>query len=397
MICLVDPHIFLIVALILLSTKALAIVMRRIRLPKVVGALVAGVLLGPSVFNLVQPNETISIIAEFGVIFLLFSAGMETDLKQLRDSFKASMLISVLGVVAGLGGGFIVAYAFGWSLFESFFIGVIIASMSTSITVEALQELGKLRTKSGTAILAASLFDDILVIVILAVVMGLGVGEVNFATVSIIMIKIVVFFVFAVLSGLAVNKLFNFMYDKFGNKGRLSVYAIAYCLLMAYFAEFFGLADITGAFIAGIAFCNTRCVDYLETNTHVLSYILFTPIFLANIGIHTMFSGLTGSMILFAILLTVASILSKVVGCGLGAKISNYTNKESMQVGAGMIARGEISFIVASKGIAVGFISSLIFPSVIVVVLVTALITPLLLKAAYASETSEASNASNVS
>jgi len=394
---LVDPHIFLIVALILLSTKALAIVMRRIRLPKVVGALVAGVLLGPSVFNLVQPNETISIIAEFGVIFLLFSAGMETDLKQLRDSFKASMLISVLGVVAGLGGGFIVAYAFGWSLFESFFIGVIIASMSTSITVEALQELGKLRTKSGTAILAASLFDDILVIVILAVVMGLGVGEVNFATVSIIMIKIVVFFVFAVLSGLAVNKLFNFMYDKFGNKGRLSVYAIAYCLLMAYFAEFFGLADITGAFIAGIAFCNTRCVDYLETNTHVLSYILFTPIFLANIGIHTMFSGLTGSMILFAILLTVASILSKVVGCGLGAKISNYTNKESMQVGAGMIARGEISFIVASKGIAVGFISSLIFPSVIVVVLVTALITPLLLKAAYASETSEASNASNVS
>ena len=393
----VDPHIFLIVALILLSTKALAIVMRRIRLPKVVGALVAGVLLGPSVFNLVQPNETISIIAEFGVIFLLFSAGMETDLKQLRDSFKASMLISVLGVVAGLGGGFIVAYAFGWSLFESFFIGVIIASMSTSITVEALQELGKLRTKSGTAILAASLFDDILVIVILAVVMGLGVGEVNFATVSIIMIKIVVFFVFAVLSGLAVNKLFNFMYDKFGNKGRLSVYAIAYCLLMAYFAEFFGLADITGAFIAGIAFCNTRCVDYLETNTHVLSYILFTPIFLANIGIHTMFSGLTGSMILFAILLTVASILSKVVGCGLGAKISNYTNKESMQVGAGMIARGEISFIVASKGIAVGFISSLIFPSVIVVVLVTALITPLLLKAAYASETSEASNASNVS
>jgi len=352
-------------------------------MPQVIGALAAGVILGPAALNLIGPHETISVFAEFGVIFLLFSAGMETDFKQLRSCFKASLLISVLGVAAALGGGFLVALLFGMSSFESFFIGVIIASMSTSITVEALHEMGKLKTRSGTAILGASLFDDILVIVILAVVMGMGMGDVTVVSLALVLLKIVAFFAFAIVAGIGVNKLFNFIYDKFGQLRRLYVFAIAYCLLMAYLAEQFGLADITGAYIAGIAFCNTRCAEALDTKTHVLSYMLFTPIFLANIGIHTSFNGLTGSMILFTALLVVVAILSKVVGCGLGAKLCKYTNSESIQIGAGMIARGEVSFIVTSKAIAAGYISIFMFPSVIMVVLITVIITPLLLNAAY--------------
>jgi Kef-type K+ transport system membrane component KefB len=382
----IDTKFLLIIGLILLSTKALAIFMKHFHLPQVVGALTAGVLLGPAVFGLIEPNETISVIAEFGVILLLFSAGMETDFRQLRSSLKSSLLISVLGVILALGGGFGVALLFGKLTFESFLIGVIIASMSTSITVEALQEMGKLKTKVGTALMGASLFDDVLVIIILAVTMGMGADGLSFASLGFTLLKIAGFFVFAILSGLCVNRLFNFVFGKYGGRKRLSVFAIAYCFLMAYLAEVLGLADITGAYIAGIAFCSTRCAEYLEKKTQGLSYLFFTPVFLANIGFHTSFDGMDGSLIAFTAALVGAAILSKVIGCGLGAKICRFTNRESMQVGFGMVARGEVSFIVTAKAIAAGYVCSMMYPSVIVVVLVTVLITPLLLKAAFGKE-----------
>ena len=260
--------------------------------------------------------------------------------------------------------------------------------MSTSITVEALSEMGKLKTKTGTALLGASVFDDILVIMVLAVTLGLGSSGFSFITLGIILVKIIAFFAFAIGAGFLVNKLFNWAYARLGKKRRFTIFAIAYCFLMAYLAELFGLADITGAYIAGVAFCSTKCVEYLETKTHSLSYMFFTPIFLANIGIHTSFEGMTSSLILFTLLLVLVAILSKVLGCGFGAKLCNFTNRESLQVGAGMVARGEVSFIVASKGIALGYLGSVMYPSIIVVVLVTVLITPLLLKAAYPRDAS---------
>jgi len=382
----IDTHILLIIALILLTTKAFSITMKRIHMMQVIGAIVAGVLLGPAVFKLVEPNETINVMAELGVIFLLFSAGMETNYKQLRGIIKSSLLISVLGVVAALGAGFAVAFLFGKTAFESFIIGVVVASMSTSITAEALSEIGKLKTKTGNALLGASVFNDILIIVVLAITLGMGSSGFSFLALAIMIIKIITFFMFAIGAGLIVNKLFSWAYARKGEKRRFTVFAIAYCFLMAYLAELFGLADITGAYIAGIAFCSTRCVEYLETKTHWLSYSFFTPIFLANIGIHTSFDGITGSLILFTVLLVIAAILSKVIGCGLGAKISKFTNRESLQIGVGMAARGEVSFIVASKSIAIGYLSSLMLPSIIVAVFITILITSLLLKAAYPRE-----------
>ena len=390
-----NTYILLIIALILLTTKAFSIAMKTIHMPQVIGALIAGVLLGPAVFKLIDPTaeiyKPIAVLAEFGVILLLFSAGLETDFRLLKGVLKPALLVSILGVVVALGGGFGLALLFsktlGLSVFQSFFIGVVIASMSTSITVEALSEMGKLKSKTGTALLGASVFDDILVIMVLAVTMGIGSSGFTFLSLGIILIKIIVFFAFAIGAGLLVNKLFNWAYARIGEKRRFTVFAIAYCFLMAYLAELFGLADITGAYIAGVAFCSTRCVEYLETKTHWISYMFFTPVFLANIGIHTSFKGMTSSMILFTVLLVVTAILTKFLGCGLGAKLSKFTNRESAQVGAGMIARGEVSFIVASKGIALGYLGSIMYPSVIMVVLVTVLITPLLLKAAYPKET----------
>jgi Kef-type K+ transport system membrane component KefB len=378
-------HLFLSIALILLSTKLFSLFMQKIHLPQVVGALAAGILLGPAVFNLMQPCESISTLAELGVIFLLFTAGMETDFEKLRESLKASFLISVLGVVLALGGGFLVAFAFGRPTFESFFIGVVIASMSTSITVEALHEMGKLKTKTGTAILGASLFDDIFVIIILAVIVGMRTGTdgVSLGSIAFLLVRIVFFFAVAVIAGIGVNKLFNKMYEKSGRKGRFSIFAVAYCFIMAFAAEQFGLADITGAYIAGIAFSNTRCVELLETNTHTLSYMFFTPVFLANIGLQTSFGGITGDILIFTAVLAVAAVLSKVIGCGLGAKLCKFTNRESLQVGFGMVARGEVSFVVVNKGIIAGIISAAFFPSVIIVVLVTVLVAPVLLKWVY--------------
>ncbi|MCL2223356.1 MAG: cation:proton antiporter [Defluviitaleaceae bacterium] len=378
-------HLFLAIALILLSTKLFSLFMQKIHLPQVVGALAAGILLGPAVFNLMQPCESISTLAEMGVIFLLFSAGMETDFGKLKESLGSSFLISVLGVGLALGGGFLAAFAFGKPSFESFFVGVVIASMSTSITVEALNEMGKLKTKTGTAILGASLFDDIFVIVILAVVVGMRTGTDGFsvASVAFLLVRIAVFFVFAIGAGWCVNKLFNKMYEKSGRKGRFSIFAVAYCFIMAFAAEQFGLADITGAYIAGIAFSNTRCVELLETKTHTLSYMLFTPVFLANIGLQTSFGGITGDVLIFTAVLALVAIFSKVIGCGLGAKLCKFTTKESLQVGFGMVARGEVSFVVVNKGILAGIVSAALFPSVIIVVLVTVLVAPLMLKWAY--------------
>jgi len=362
--------------------------MQRVHLPQIIGALIAGVLLGPAVLDFIRPGETISVIAEFGVILLLFSAGMETDFKQLRKSAKSSLLISILGIVLALGGGFAVAFLFGTPTFESFFIGVIIASMSTSITVEALQEMGKFKTKTGTTIMGASLFDDIFVIMILAFTMGIKESEFSLAGLLVIIIQITLFFALAIVSGLIISRLFDFIHKRMGERRRLIIFAIAYCFLMAYLAEAFGLADITGAYIAGIAFCNTRCVEFLETKTHELSYMFFTPIFLANIGLHTSFSGMTGTMIWFTAALVAVAVLSKLIGCGLGARFSKFSRKESFQIGSGMVARGEVSFIVAAKGIAAGYIGVTLFPSVIVVVLATVLITPLLLKAAFGEHNS---------
>jgi Kef-type K+ transport system membrane component KefB len=382
----IDTHIFLAIALILLSTKLSAIFTSRFHMPQVLGALLAGILLGPSVFNLVEPNETIETLAEFGVIILLFSAGMETDLRQLRNSFKSSLLIASLGIAAALGGGFAVAMLFGKPSFESFFIGVIIASTSTSITVEALQEMGKLKTKSGTSIMGTAIIDDILSIVILAVVLGRGADGFSVASITITLSKIIVFFVFAFIFGLGVNKLFNLMSERFGRSRRLSIFALSYCFLLAYIAEFLGLAAITGAYLAGIALCSTRCVEYLEEQTHVLSYMIFTPIFIANIGLQTTFEGLDGSRLLFTAALVGIAIISKMLACGFGAKICRFSNKESAQIGIGMVSRGEVTIIVAAKGLIAGFIEPQLFSSVIAVILVTVIITPILLRLAYASK-----------
>jgi len=383
-----------VIGLILFFTKFCGIMTRRIHLPQVVGALTAGIILGPAVLGIAQPNETIDLIAELGVIVLLFTAGMEMNFKDLKNLLRPSFIIAFFGILLSITGGFIAAAAIGRPALECFFIGVIIASTSSSITIEALQEMGKLKTKSGGALLSAAVIDDILGIIILSVILGTFGGDAEFdlLQVGLVLLKIILFFAFAFACGFIMNKMLTFLRNRIGESRRIPIYALSFCFIMSYIAELFGLADIAGAFIAGIVFSNTRYVDYLERNTHILSYMFLSPIFFASIGINMAIEGFTAGTVLFTGLLLAAAILSKLIGCSLGAKVCKFSNDESFRIGAGMITRGEVSIIVASKGIAAGIMEPDLFSGIIIVVFITVLLAPSLLKLVYTDKFSNLVN-----
>lgn len=380
---------FMDLAIILLSTKIFGLVTRKFQMPQVVGALLAGLLLGPTFLNVLQETQFIDQMAELGVIMLMFTAGMETDVKELKKTGKSSLIIAVLGVAIPLIGGFVVAGAFSGTLtqatqlevLQNVFMGVILTATSVSITVETLREMGKLKSKSGTAILGAAVIDDILGIIILTFVISFKDPTVSIMSV---VLRVSLFFVFAGICAFVFYKIFKQMTNKHGKKRRIPIYSFIFCLVLAYIAEeFFGIADITGAYLAGIIISNVSCNDYVAEKVEVTSYMLFSPIFFASIGIKTAVHSVDAHMLLFAGALLAVAIISKVVGCGVGARLMSFSKDESLRIGVGMISRGEVALIVADKGAAVGLIKEADFAPIIIVVLITTLITPILLKLVY--------------
>ena len=352
------------VALILLSTKFFGLLTRKIEMPQVVGALVAGIILGPAVLDFVHESAFTDQIAEIGVIVLMFSAGLETDISELKKSGKSSFVIALIGVLVPLVAGYFLAsfYNTGDNAFlQNMFIGVILTATSVSISVETLKEMGKLSTPSGNAILGAALIDDILGIVALTIITGMADTSVNLA---VVLMKIVAFFVCSVIIGLIARKLIEKWFDRDDKvRRRFSIISFAFCLLFAYCAEeFFGVADITGAFIAGLIISGTSKATYVTMRIETLSYLLISPVFFASIGL-------------------------KVVG--LGAKICHYENIQSLRIGIGMISRGEVALIVASKGMAVGLMNPDFFGPIIIMVVLTTVVTPVLLKFAFADRAND--------
>lgn len=355
------------IALILLSTKVLGLFSKVVRLPQVVGALLAGIILGPACLGIVHSTEMLSNLSEIGVIVLMFAAGLETDIDELKRSGKASFLIALIGVLVPLAGGAAVAYFFNDStdsnvMLQNIFIGIILTATSVSITVETLKEMGKLSTRAGNAILGAAIIDDIL-------------G----------------FFAFTFVAAVGYHYAFKKWTDNSAVKlRRYVVISFVFCLVLAYCAEvFFGVADITGAFFAGLALSGTKKSEYISKRFDTLSYLLLSPIFFAGIGLKVELPKMNGEIVLFTVLLCVVAALTKVIGCGLGAKICKYTSKESLQIGVGMISRGEVALIVANKGEAVGLMSDKFFAPVIIMVVFTTVVTPVLLKLVFKDKTSE--------
>ena len=310
-------------------------------------------------------------------------------------SVPAAFIIAVIGVIVPLLGGFAVSALFNTGentlttskFLQNIFIGIILTATSVSITVETLKELGKLSTRAGNAILGAALIDDILGIVALTVVTSLANPEVEIATV---LLKILGFFVFAALFGVLFHILFVKWTDRTTEKlHRYNVMSFAFCLLFAYIAEaFFGVADITGAFLAGILISTSTKNKYISSRIETLSYMLLSPVFFASIGLNVTLPKMGASIVAFAGLLLVVAVLTKIIGCGLGAKICGYSSKESIQVGIGMVSRGEVALIVANKGAAVGLMSANFFGPIVIMVVITTIITPILLKIVFAEKES---------
>lgn len=379
-------HNFLLdLALILISTKLLGLLTKKLQMPQVVGALLAGLILGPSFLNILKDSPLVEQLSSLGVIVLMFAAGLEADVTELKKSGKASLIAAILGIILPLLGGFLVATLFHegvgpHKVLKNVFIGIILTATSVSITVETLKELGKISTRAGNTILGAALIDDILGIIALTIVTSMADSSVS---IGMVLFKIVAFFVVAAIIAFVFRKLFILWFAKRGKADlrRFVVIPFALCLFLAYIAEhYFGVADITGAFIAGMIVSNTEKTHYINGKMETLSFLLLSPIFFASIGLKLELGQMDSKMIWFTVALIVVAILTKIIGCGLGTKLCGYSNRESLQVGTGMVSRGEVALIVASNGMSVGLMADQFLAPVVIMVVFTTIVAPIILK-----------------
>ena len=377
----------LLIAIILISTKILGLASEKIHMPQVVGALLAGIILGPSGFGVLESTDFFSKVAEIGVIMLMFTAGIDTDLAELKKTGLQSCVIAVMGVfVPLLLCGSVYFFFFhqeftAYNVLKAAFVGSVFSATSVGITVETLNEMGKLKTRTGTILLSAALIDDIIGIIVLSVLTGFSSGD---SSVGMVLLKILLFFVFTGIMALIFNKIFSVISEDHWHSRRVAIWAFAFCLTMAYCAEeLFGVADITGAYFAGLILCNvTKSRQFVAKKMTVASYMIFTPVFFASVGMRTNLRVMNSSILVFSLLLVVAAVISKIIGCSLGAKLCKISNHQSLVIGIGMVARSEVALMVAQKGINAGMIDPAILPAIILSVICSALLTPVLLKLA---------------
>ena len=395
-------NIFLYIGIILICSKSLGMLTRKLGLPQVVGMVIAGLLIGPSIlgnipgFNgIINPNavemNVLSSFAQIGVVLILFSSGLETNINDLKKSGVAATLIALAGVFLPIILGTIVSMLFMGNdygnqekLFNAIFIGIILAATSVGITVETLRELGKLNSKIGTTILSAAIIDDVIGILILSVFTSITGGGDVWMTV----LKTMGFFAASIGVGLLLRILFNWLETKYEHKRRIGIYALCMCLFYAYAAEeFFGIASITGAYMAGIMLSGLGDTEYIEKKIITSGYMIFTPIFFAFIGISADFSHFQPFDLVFGLCFVFVGIIAKIIGCGAVARMCKYKGRDSVGIGCGMIARGEVALAVYTAGKAFIYydetgslkgIDPLV--STIMLIVISSILCPILLK-----------------
>ena len=417
-------------ALILLLSKLLQMGCKRVKMPQVVGMLLAGIIIAfidkiPGI-NLLNDSARagIKFLAEIGVVLIMFSAGLGTNLNSIKSSGISAIVVTSLGVIVPMGLGFLVAglfNGFGGTItledgltvsktWSNLFYGVILTATSVSVTVATLKEMHRLNGKAGTIIISAAILDDIIGVIVLSVVLSLsGAGSSGENTLGSLMcsndvvavfLNVLFFFIFTIAIGVGIHYLFKYLNKKKPHTRRLPIFGLAFCFFMAFASEkFFGVADITGAYFAGLALAGIghhinpiRDVladdtsDYIERKSDVLSYMIFSPIFFANVGINADFSGLKATMIGFGCCYILAGLLGKVLGCGIGAKITGNHLKDSIRIGIGMMARAEVALICANKGIDAGLVDSGMSTFMVIMIIVSSFVTPLILKLTYKNE-----------
>lgn len=378
-------------AIIIIAAKLCGIAARKCKAPQVVGEIVAGLLIGPSILGWVDQSEFLIQMAEVGVILLMFSAGLETDLKDLMKTGPIAALIACAGVFIPLACGAVLYMAFygaaPWGseeFYKAVFVGTILTATSVSITVESLKEMGKLKGRVGTTILSAAIIDDVIGIIVLTFVIGFKSPDSDPMGV---LINTVLFFVFAIVVGLVSYKIFKSVDTRYPHTRRIPIAGLAFCLAMAYIAEkYFGIADITGAYVAGIILCSIRDSEYIAEKMDTNSYMLFGPVFFASIGLKTNVESVSIAILIFSAAFVAVGLISKIVGCGLMARACKFSRLDSLKIGVGMMTRGEVALIVSQKGLSAGLLTPVYFKSVILLIIVSSILTPIILKVLYAKE-----------
>lgn len=379
-------------AIIIVFAKLFGMVARKLNAPQVVGEIVAGLIIGPSILGLVNQSDFILEMAEVGVVLLMFSAGLGTNLKDLLKTGYKAFLIACMGVLIPLIGGTLLYMAFygaaPWGsddFFKAVFIGVIMTATSVSITVQTLKELGKLKSVLGTTIVSAAIIDDVIGIIVLTFVIGYkqssgGLGKV--------MLNTVLFFGLAIVCGYVVYKIFKRLSRKYPHTQRIPILSLALCMAMAYIAEeYFGIADITGAYVAGVMLCSIKESNYIDEKININSYMLFGPVFFASIGLKTNLESISPKLLAFSVGFVVVALLTKIIGCGFAGLVTKHSKLDCLKIGVGMMTRGEVALIVAQKGLSAGMIKSSYFTSVIMLIMVSSIITPILLKILFKDRT----------
>ncbi len=381
-------------AIIIIAAKCFGLLARKLNAPQVVGEIIAGLIIGPNVLGVVDSSKFLVQMAEIGVIMIMFMAGMETDIKDLVKTGPKALLIACVGVLVPLVGGFLLySCFFGFAatgtdeFYRAVFIGVIMTATSVSITVSTLREMGRLKGLVGTTILSAAVIDDIIGILVLTFVIGFKNPEVRPIHV---LLNTGLFFVFCIIIGFVAYLVFKLMDRRWPHRQRLPIYGLALCFALSYCAEkYFGIADITGAYVAGLILCNIKSSDYIVRKLDINSYMLFGPIFFASIGLKTEIKGITPAILVFAVAFVIVALITKIIGCGLMAKVCGFKGKDSLRIGVGMMTRGEVALIVGQKGLAVGLMDSVYFAAVIFLIITSSVVTPIFLKILYHKEKEE--------
>ncbi len=383
--------IFKSLCIIIVAAKLFGIAARKLKAPQVVGEIIAGLIIGPSVLGLVDQSDFLAQMAEIGVVLLMFSAGLQTNLHDLLKTGPKAFAIACAGVFVPLVGGTLLYMCiYGFSplgspdFYRAVFIGVIMTATSVSITVQTLKELGKLSSELGTTILSAAIIDDVIGIIVLTFVVGLNGGDVKPTSV---LLKTLLFFVVSFVFGFICYKVFRWCDKRWPHTRRIPIAGLALCFGMAFVAErLFGIADITGAYVAGIILCSIRDSEYIAEKMDISSYMLFGPVFFASIGLKTSLDAISGDLVLFAVGFVLVALLCKIIGCSLMARVCRFKWLDSLKVGVGMMTRGEVALIVAQKGLSCGIISSAYFTPVILLILISSIVTPIALKFLFARD-----------
>ena len=377
--------------IIIVMAKLFGLIARRLHAPQVAGEIIAGLLIGPTLLNLVNPSDFLSGMAEIGVILLMFSAGLETDIDKLKKSGLKATILACSGVGVPLVLGTLLYMAFygfaapgSTEFIKALFIGTILTATSVSITVQVLKELGKISTEVGTTIMSAAIIDDVIGIVVLTAVLGLKDPNANLAAVC---LKTVAFFALSVVVGMIIFKIMSKAEAKWPHTRRIPIMGLALAFAMSYVADkYFGVADITGAYVAGIILSSLDNSEYIDRKMDINSYMLFGPVFFASVGLQTNLRSVDMTILAFSAAFVVVGLLGKVVGCGIVAKLLKYNTSDSLKIGVGMMTRGEVALIVAQRGLKADIVDSRYFTAVILLIILSSILTPLLLKALYASD-----------